>query len=47
MDLATFAAFQVSFLPIQLILWYGLYSERKRMQSLLRFAVVKLQSSRR
>lgn len=47
MDLTTFLAFQVSFLPIQMILWYGIYSERKRMQYLLRFAIVKLQTSRR
>lgn len=47
MDLAVFLAWQLTFLPMQLILWYGLYSERRRMQRLLRFAVLKLQTIRR
>lgn len=47
MELNVFLAFQLSVLPIQMILWYGLYAERQRMQRMLRFAVLKLQSSRR
>lgn len=46
MELSTFLAWQLSFLPIQMILWYGLYSERRRMQSMLRFAIIKLHQRR-
>lgn len=47
MDLSVFLAVQVSILPIQLIMWWGLYTERQRMQRMLRFALIRLSNSRR
>jgi hypothetical protein len=47
MSLDVFLAFQLAFLPIQMILFYGVYSERKKQQLLLRFAVLRLQNARR
>lgn len=46
MELSVFLAWQVAFLPVQMILWYGIYSERRRMQAMLRFAVIKLHQRR-
>lgn len=40
-------AVQVSLLPLQLIAWYGLYAERRKMQMLLRFAVLRLQHAKK
>ena len=47
MDLNVFLAWQLAVLPMQMLLFLGIHQERRRMQSLLRFAVIKLQQSRR
>ncbi len=47
MNIQVFLAVQISILPLQAILWYGMYTERQRMHQMLRFAVLKLQHTRR
>ena len=47
MELTTFLAWQLAILPIQMILFLGMYNERRRNQSMLRFALIKLHQMRR
>lgn len=47
MDLAVFLSWQLAILPIQMILFLGMYNERRRNQSMLRFALIKLHQLRR